>query len=119
MKLSLVLAVLLILFLAVVALTAQDVAKEKTKSAAPVFSAAATDHILIAYHKALEAQLQAGLAQRAAQDAANAYQTEVAKEAKAAGMPDGTTAQVDTNWDAVTPIPPPAPAKKADKPEKK
>jgi hypothetical protein len=120
MKLSLAFALLFILFLTAVALTAQDVAKNAAPPpTAPVFSETATDHILIAYHKALEAQIQAGIAQTAAKMAANEYLIEVAKQVADAGMPVGTTAQVDVNSDTVTPILPTPSTKKVDKAAKK
>jgi hypothetical protein len=83
------------------------------------FSELANSRILIAYHKALEAQIQAGLAQQSAKDASDRYSAVVAAEVKAAGMPVGTQVNVQIATDSVTPVPPPAPAKEAEKPAAK
>jgi hypothetical protein len=83
------------------------------------FSELANSRILIAYHKALEAQIQAGLAQQSAKDASDRYSAVVATEVKAAGLPAGTQVNVQIATDTVTPVPPPAPAKEAEKPTAK
>ena len=104
------------LFVTFLLLAAASVAQQKTPAPAAAtpaptaFSELANSHILIAYHKALEAQIQAGMAQQTAKDMSDRYSAVVAAEIKAAGMPAGTQVNVQIATDTVTPIPPPAQA---------
>lgn len=81
-------------------------AKATAPEQTPQFSEAQKAHILLAYHKALEAQDGIALAQLASRNASDALSQIIAQELKAAGMPAGTQVNVDITKDAVTPVPP-------------
>lgn len=113
------LPVLGILALAVCVAVGQD-KNAKPASIPPgagvAFSELAQARVLIAYHKALEAQTNKNLADQEFTTQAANYQKVCSSESKAIGLPDGTTCNVNTTADSATPVPPPAPAKKADEP---
>jgi hypothetical protein len=88
----------------------------------PTLSDDARKNILIDYQMAVIAQDQKVSAEKSSDAATQNYLATCKREATAAGFPDGTQCQVDIASKIVTPIPPlppPAPAKKAEEPAAK